>query len=138
MAGELGGSRSKNLFEGVVKQRLVQGHTPRLLDEVREPGISSTRKPENQDSQHMLQRRQDDNKNQICVFDGGHWGQRGKNGPKHFFLGSAMTIKVRKRKFDFRSVVVIAPGEKRHININFLLWLTSRWGLGRTTGLSQG
>ena len=30
------GSRSKNLLEGVLKEMLVQGYTPRLLDEVRE------------------------------------------------------------------------------------------------------
>ena len=41
------------LLEGVMKQMIVQGHTLRLVDEGREPGISNARKPENQDSQHM-------------------------------------------------------------------------------------
>ena len=40
-----GGSRSKNLLEGAMKQMLVQGDALRLLDEAREPGISSTRNP---------------------------------------------------------------------------------------------
>ena len=48
-----GGSRSQNLLEGQRKQMLVQGDTLRLLDEAREPGMSSTGQ-ENQDSQHML------------------------------------------------------------------------------------
>ena len=26
-----------------------------------------------------------------------------------------------------RTYTALSPGEKRHININFLLWLTSRW-----------
>ena len=38
-----GGSRSKNLLEGVMKEILVQGHTLRLLDEVPEPRISNIR-----------------------------------------------------------------------------------------------
>ena len=39
-----GGSRSKNLLEGVMKQMLSQGraHIASLLDEVREPGARST------------------------------------------------------------------------------------------------
>ena len=37
-----------------IQEFVRMGHTLRLLDEVQEPGISSTRKPETQDSQHML------------------------------------------------------------------------------------
>ena len=35
------------LLEGVMKQMLVQGHTPRLMGEAREPGISNTRNQKN-------------------------------------------------------------------------------------------
>ena len=38
-----GGSRSKNFLDWSMKQVLVQGHTLRLLDETRGPGISSAR-----------------------------------------------------------------------------------------------
>ena len=54
VVGKLGGSRSKNLPEGPLKQMLGQGHTLRLLDEARELGRHQHPGPENQDSQHMI------------------------------------------------------------------------------------
>ena len=49
------GSRSKNFaLEGPMEQMLVQGHSVRLPDEVWGSGISGIQKPENRDSQHML------------------------------------------------------------------------------------
>ena len=50
VAGEPGASRSKNLLENAMKQMLVYRHTPRLLGEARELGISSA----DQDNQHQL------------------------------------------------------------------------------------
>ena len=53
MHGELRLSRSKNLFEGAMEQVLVQGHTPRLLNEAwsRASAAPETRDKE---SQHRL------------------------------------------------------------------------------------
>ena len=51
-----GGSRSKNLLEGAMKQMLVWGDNLRLQDEARslELGHQQHPGPESQDSQHML------------------------------------------------------------------------------------
>ena len=52
--GRAGGSGSKNLLEGPLKELLVQGHNLRLLYEVREVGYHQHPGPENHDCQHML------------------------------------------------------------------------------------
>ena len=55
-------------------------------------------------------RRRDDNKNTICVFEGGGLGVREENRPKTwFFVGSATTIKILKVQILLsRNFVVIA------------------------------
>ena len=54
------------------------------------------------------QRKRDDNKNKICIFQGGGWagGQRGKLSKTLFFVGNATTIKFWKWIFYCREILL--------------------------------